>query len=130
MNHRSQISAVNNKYSDLMAELYLDAVRGNITTYDELFSRYDTLNRAYQQEMVTVGGNETEINVLFRENAINAQKRGESVHDYAFFMCNVINTVEFLDIDMESLISDRDESDDSDGDPFWDNILPQDHDDE
>lgn len=91
MKETSPIADCNQKYSDIIADIYGMAARGIIGSYDELFELYDSVNTAYCREMESIGGTETQIDILFRDNALAARDRGVSVRDYAFRMADFIN---------------------------------------
>lgn len=98
---------LNQKYSDLEAELFLEAARGNILTYEEFIERYNRLNNDYLREGEEIGDCDSSIDAGFVENALNAKKRGESLKDYAYLWSNLFNhltvdvDVKFKDVDSE-----------------------------
>lgn len=96
---------LNQKYSDLEAELFLEAACGNILTYEEFIARYNRLNDNYLREGEKIGNYDSSIDASFVENALNAKKRGESLKDYAYMWSALFNhltvDVKFEDIDSE-----------------------------
>ena len=97
---------LNQKYSELEAELFLEAARGNILTYEEFIERYNRLNNEYIREGEEIGNNETSIDASFVENALNAKKRGESLKDYAYMWSNLFNYLT-VDIKFENIDSEE-----------------------
>ena len=80
---------LNQKFSDLEAELFLEAARGNILTYEEFIERYNKLNDEYLRDGEKIESNEISIDSDFIENALCAKKNGESLKDYAYKWCDL-----------------------------------------
>lgn len=97
---------LNQKYSDLEAELFLEAARGNILTYEEFIERYNRLNDEYISEGEEIGSNETSIDASFVENALNAKEQGKSLKDYAYMWSDLFNYLT-VDIKLEDVDSEE-----------------------
>ena len=82
---------LNQKYSDLLSDLFLEAARGDILTYEEFTARFRALDSDYLREAEAVGCSDTSIDPLFIENAASAQSRGESLRDYAYRWATIQN---------------------------------------
>lgn len=83
------------EYGKLMEGLYISAANGEILTYGELTARYDKLNEEYKAALKASSLDERELDPLFLENTKSSQEAGESLKDYAYRMCAVINMIEF-----------------------------------
>ena len=99
---------LNQKYSDLEAELFLEAARGSILTYEEFTARFRALDSNYLREAEAAGSNETSADILFIENAASAQSHGESLRDYAYRWLTIQNDLS-IDIRTEEADCDDDE---------------------
>lgn len=97
---------LNQKYSDLLSELFLEAARGDILTYEEFTARFRALDSDYLREAEAVGCNDTSADPLFIENAASAQTHGESLRDYAYRWLTIQND---LSLDIRTEGADHDE---------------------
>lgn len=97
---------LNQKYSDLVSDLFLEAARGDILTYEEFTARFRALDSDYLREAEAAGCSDTSADPLFLENAASAQSQGEPLRDYAYRWLTVQND---LSIDIRTEEADCDD---------------------